>query len=149
MDAMIHAFHNLQGFIRTRVPFVKSLASIITLSTGGSAGREGPIAQIGAGFGSWLARTLKLSVRERRIFMLAGCAAGLGAIFRAPLGAAITSVEVLYREDFESEAIIPCVIGSVVAYTIFTSSSALTPYSPPRASSSATHASFGLRRAWA
>jgi CIC family chloride channel protein len=120
MDAMINAFHNLKGFIRTRVPFVKSLASIITLSTGGSAGREGPIAQIGAGFGSWLARTLKLSTREQRIFMLAGCSAGLGAIFRAPLGAAITSVEVLYREDFESEAIIPCVISSVVAYTLFT-----------------------------
>lgn len=118
-DAMIDAFHNLKGIIRTRVPFIKSFASIVTLSTGGSAGREGPIAQIGAGFGSWLARALGLSVRERRIFLLAGCAAGLGAIFRAPLGAAITSVEVLYREDFESEAIIPCVISSVIAFSMF------------------------------
>ncbi|MEW5914565.1 MAG: chloride channel protein [Thermodesulfobacteriota bacterium] len=120
MDAMIAAFHNLKGFIRNRVPFVKAFASIVTLSTGGSAGREGPIAQIGAGFGSWVARMLRLSVRERRIFLLAGCAGGLGAIFRAPLGAAITSVEVLYREDFESEAIIPCVISSVIAYSLFT-----------------------------
>ena len=119
-DAMIDAFHNLRGIIRTRVPFVKSLASIITLGTGGSAGREGPIAQIGAGFGSWLARALKLPVQERRIFLLAGCAAGLGAIFRAPLGSAITAVEVLYHEDFESEAIIPCVISSVIAYSLFT-----------------------------
>ena len=119
-DAMIDAFHNLRGIIRTRVPYIKSVASIVTLGTGGSAGREGPIAQIGAGFGSWLSRMLKLPVRERRIFLLAGCAAGLGAIFRAPLGAAITSVEVLYREDFESEAIIPCVISSVIAYSIFT-----------------------------
>ncbi|MCB2192453.1 MAG: chloride channel protein [Deltaproteobacteria bacterium] len=120
MDAMISAFHNLKGFIRTRVPFVKGFASIVTLSTGGSAGREGPIAQIGAGFGSWVSRVLKLSVQERRIFMLSGCAGGLGAIFRAPLGAAITSVEVLYREDFESEAIIPCVISSVIAFSMFT-----------------------------
>lgn len=120
MDAMIDSFHNLKGIIRTRVPYVKSIASIVTLSTGGSAGREGPIAQIGAGFGSWVARMLKLSTRERRVFVLAGCAAGLGAIFRAPLGAAITSVEVLYREDFESEAIIPCVISSVIAYSLFT-----------------------------
>ncbi|MFH1060463.1 MAG: chloride channel protein [Pseudomonadota bacterium] len=120
MDAMIDSFHNLKGIIRTRVPYVKSVASIVTLSTGGSAGREGPIAQIGAGFGSWVARMFKLSTRERRIFVLAGCAAGLGAIFRAPLGAAITSVEVLYREDFESEAIIPCVISSVIAYSLFT-----------------------------
>ncbi len=120
VDAMIDAFHNLKGHIRGRVPFIKTISSLAVLSTGGSAGREGPIAQIGAGFGSWVSRVLKLGARERRIFMLAGCAAGLGAIFRAPLGAAITSVEVLYSEDFESEAIIPCVISSVTAYSIFT-----------------------------
>ena len=51
--------------------------------------------------------------------MLAGTAGGLGAIFRAPLGAAIASVEVLYREDFESDALIPCVISSFVAYAIY------------------------------
>jgi len=119
-DAMIDAFHNKQGEIRTRVPYIKSAASVVTLATGGSAGREGPIAQIGAGFGSWLGRVFKLDSRERRILMLAGCAGGLGAIFRAPLGGAITSIEVLYTEDFESEAIIPCVMSSVVAYSIFT-----------------------------
>jgi CIC family chloride channel protein len=119
-DAMIDAFHNKQGEIRTRVPYIKSVASIITLATGGSAGREGPIVQIGAGFGSWLGRVFKLDSRERRILLLAGCAGGLGAIFRAPLGGAITSIEVLYTEDFESEAIVPCVMSSVVAYSIFT-----------------------------
>ena len=119
-DAMIDAFHNKQGEIRSRVPYIKSVASVITLATGGSAGREGPIAQIGAGFGSWLARLFKLDSREKRILLLAGCAGGLGAIFRAPLGGAITSIEVLYTEDFESEAIIPCVMSSVVAYSIFT-----------------------------
>ncbi len=118
-DAMIDAFHNYKGNIRTRVPFIKAVSSILTLASGGSAGREGPITQIGAGFGSWLSRVLHLTVRERRIFLLAGCAAGLGAIFRAPLGAAITSVEVPYKEDFESEAIIPCIISSVIAYSLF------------------------------
>jgi chloride channel protein, CIC family len=120
-DAFIDAFHNKQGFIRTRVPFIKGIASIITLATGGSAGREGPIAQIGAGIGSWIGRTFKLSVRERRLMLLAGCAAGLGAIFRAPLGGALTSIEVLYREDFEAEGIILSIISSVVGYAIFTS----------------------------
>jgi len=119
-DAMIDAFHNKQGEIRSRVPYIKSVASVVTLATGGSAGREGPIAQIGAGFGSWLGRLFKLDSREKRILLLAGCAGGLGAIFRAPLGGAITSIEVLYTEDFESEAIIPCVMSSVVAYSIFT-----------------------------
>lgn len=119
-DAFIDAFHNKGGYIRTRVPFIKGLASVITLATGGSAGREGPIAQIGAGIGSWLGRALHLSVRERRLLLLAGCAAGLGAIFRAPLGGALTSIEVLYREDFEAEGIILCIISSVTGYAIFT-----------------------------
>lgn len=120
IDPMLDAFHNQAGIIRKRVPYVKGLATVCLLATGGSAGREGPIAQIGAGFGSWLARVLRLTVRERRIFLLAGCAAGIGAIFRTPLGAAITSIEILYREDYESEAIIPCVISSVTAYSLFT-----------------------------
>jgi CIC family chloride channel protein len=119
-DAFIDAFHNRQGNIRTRVPFVKGLASVITLSTGGSAGREGPIAQIGAGLGSWIGRTCGTGVRERRLMLLAGCAAGLGAIFRAPLGGALTSIEVLYREDFEAEGIVLSIISSVVGYAIFT-----------------------------
>ncbi|SFM75410.1 chloride channel protein [Thermodesulforhabdus norvegica] len=126
-DAMIDAFHNRKGLVRWRVPYVKSLASIVTLATGGSAGREGPIAQIGSGFGSWLAQVLNLSARDRRIMLLAGCAGGLGAIFRAPIGGALTAVEVLYREDFESEAIVPCVISSVVAYSLFTTAFGFQP----------------------
>ena len=51
-DAFIDAFHNKQGVVRTRVPFIKAIASVITLASGGSAGREGPIAQIGSGIGS-------------------------------------------------------------------------------------------------
>ncbi|MCH5372937.1 MAG: chloride channel protein, partial [Planctomycetes bacterium] len=95
-DAMVRAFHRLGGRIRTRVPFVKSVASIITIGTGGSAGREGPIAQIGAGFGSFLSDKLGLGERDRRLLMLAGGAGGIGAIFRAPLGGALFVSEVLY-----------------------------------------------------
>jgi CIC family chloride channel protein len=120
-DAFIDAFHNKHGIVRTRVPFIKGIASVITLATGGSAGREGPIAQIGAGIGSWLGRALKLNVHERRLTLLAGCAAGLGAIFRAPLGGALTAVEVLYSEDLETEGVVLCIISSSVSYAIFTS----------------------------
>jgi CIC family chloride channel protein len=119
-DAMIDAFHNKQGTIRGRVPLIKGIATIITLASGGSAGREGPIAQIGAGLGSMLARALKLSDKQRRILLLAGCGAGLSAIFRAPLGGALTAIEVLYREDLETEALIPTIISSITAYIIFT-----------------------------
>jgi chloride channel protein, CIC family len=118
-DEMIRAFHHQRGLIRARVPLLKGLATLVTLGTGGSAGKEGPIAQIGGGLGSLLAQLLKLSVRDRRILLLAGVAGGLGAIFRAPLGSAMTAIEVLYREDFESDALIPCVLSSVTAYVMF------------------------------
>lgn len=54
-DAAIDSFHNKGGAIRSRIPFVKTIASALTIGTGGSGGREGPIAQIGSGFGSFLA----------------------------------------------------------------------------------------------
>ena len=120
-DALVKSFHRLRGVIRARVPVVKSLASIITIGTGGSAGREGPIAQIGAGVGSILADRLKLSDTERRYLLLAGAAGGIGAIFRAPLGGALFTVEVLYASAaVEYAALVPCVISSVTAYAVFT-----------------------------
>ena len=119
-DAAIEAYHEKGGFIRGRIPFIKTIASAITLTTGGSGGREGPIAQIGAGFGSFLATKLKLGNRERRIMMAAGMGAGIGSIFRAPLAGALFAAEVLYREpEFESEVLIPTGISSIVAYCVF------------------------------
>ncbi len=120
-DAMIESFHLRGGKIRKRVPFVKILASALTIGSGGSAGKEGPIAQIGSGFGSVFASALKLKPRERRILVLAGAAGGIGAIFQAPLGAALFAPEVLYREtEFEYEAILPCVVSSIIAYAVYT-----------------------------
>ena len=119
-DAAIDAYHNGRGVIRSRVPLVKMVASAITLGTGGSGGREGPIAQIGAGFGSFLGTRLHLRDEERRVLMLAGVGAGIGAIFHAPLAGAIFSIEVLYRDpDFESEALIPAFIATTIAYCVF------------------------------
>jgi CIC family chloride channel protein len=119
-DAAIDAYHNKGGFIRGRIPFIKTIASAITITSGGSGGREGPIAQIGAGFGSYLGTKLKLSERERRIMMAAGLGAGVGSIFRAPLAGALFAAEVLYRDpEFEPEVIIPAGISSVVAYCLF------------------------------
>ena len=120
-DAMIDSFHRKKGIIRRRVPVIKTFASAITIGSGGSAGREGPIAQIGAGFASFLASVLKVSDKERRIMLLAGAAGGIGAIFKAPLGAALFATEVLYRrEDFEFEALIPCILSSIVAFMVYT-----------------------------
>ncbi len=120
-DAMIETFHRKKGIVRKRVPIIKTIASAITIGSGGSAGKEGPIAQIGSGFASFLASLLKMNERDRRIMLLAGAAGGLGAIFKAPLGSALFATEVLYRRpEFEFEAIIPCILSSIVGYTVFT-----------------------------
>ncbi len=119
-DAMINAFHNKEGQIKPRTGIIKGFTSILTIISGGSAGREGPISLVGATIGSWLANLFHLTPKERRILLLAGAAGGLGAIFRAPLGGAITAIEVIYREDFEAEAVLPSVISSVIAYSLFT-----------------------------
>ena len=119
-DAVIDAYHHKQGQIRPRVPLVKIVASAITLGTGGSGGREGPIAQIGAGFGSLLSNLLHLRPAERRVLIAAGMGSGIAAIFRAPLAGTIFAAEVLYSSpEFESEVIIPTGIASVVSYCIF------------------------------
>jgi CIC family chloride channel protein len=119
-DSAIAAYHYRSGYIRPRVPLVKVIASALTLGTGGSGGREGPIAQIGAGIGSWLGGLLRLRPAERRVLMAAGMGAGVAAIFRAPLAGALFAAEVLYRSpDFESEVIIPAALASITAYCTF------------------------------
>ncbi|HEX9655198.1 MAG TPA: chloride channel protein [bacterium] len=120
-DGVIKAYHHERGIIRPRVPAIKTIASAVTIGTGGSAGREGPIAQIGAGFGSILATKLKLSDKERRIMVISGMAAGIGSIFRSPIGGAIFAVEALYKDDMETEGLVPAITSSIVAYTIFAS----------------------------
>ena len=120
-DAMIDAFHHENGLIRRRVIWIKALASMFTLGTGGAGGREGPTMQIGGALGSLVARVLKVSARERRILLVAGVAAGISAVFRTPLGAALLAVEILYRDGFESDALIPAVLASVVSYSVIIS----------------------------
>lgn len=118
-DAGIEAFHRKGGFIRKRVPFVKILASALTIGSGGSAGREGPTVLIGAGLGSFYAQVMNRDVSERRLLVLVGMASGLSAIFRSPIGTAFFAVEVLYSSmEFEAIALIYALIGSLVAYAL-------------------------------
>lgn len=120
-DAVVHSFHHLKGLIRKRVIAVKALTSAITIGSGGSAGQEGPVAQVGAGVGSALATAFKLSDRDRRMFLLAGASGGIGAMFCSPMGGALFMPEVLYRKpEFEGDSIIPCIISSIFAFTTFT-----------------------------
>jgi CIC family chloride channel protein len=116
-DATIEAYHH-GGLIRRRVIPVKGLAAVLVLSSGGSGGREGPTMQIGAALGSGVARLLPTTRAERRVLLVAGLAAGISAVFRTPLGAALIAVELMYRDDFDAEALVPSVFASVVAYSV-------------------------------
>lgn len=118
-DEMIYAFHYNEGKIDTRIPFFKAIATLFTLPTGGSGGKEGPISLIGAGIGVWFSNLLKTGARARRTLLLAGTAAGLGSAFRSPLGGALTAAEMVYKHDIESDALIPCFISSVTAYLVY------------------------------
>jgi CIC family chloride channel protein len=118
-DTLIHTFHRREGRLDLRIPLVRVSTAILTIAAGGSAGREGPMSLLGAGCAAWLADRLGLSPKERRLLLLVGAAGGLGAIFRAPLGGALTAVEVVYREDFEARALVPSILSSVTAYSVF------------------------------
>ncbi len=119
-DAALEAYHFKHARIRGRVPLIKIVSSAVTIGSGGSGGREGPIAQIGAAFGSLFAHRLGLNVQERRILMMSGMSAGIGSIFHAPLAGAIFAAEILYRDiDMEYELLVPSAITSVIAYCVF------------------------------
>jgi CIC family chloride channel protein len=118
-DTAVHAFHRYEGIIRPRVAPLKMLASAITIGSGGSAGREGPIALITATLGSYYARLARRTESERRLLLLAGMAAGLSAIFRSPMGTGVFAIEVLYGEmEFEVGALLYTMCSSAVAYAV-------------------------------
>ena len=118
-DAAISAVHHNPRGIRFRAVLVKIVASALTIGSGGSGGREGPTGQISAGFASLLARELDLSPADARIAVVTGIGSGIGAIFGAPLGGAVLATEILYRDDFDAEALLPSFVASFVGYVIF------------------------------
>jgi len=118
-DAAIDAVHTNPRMVRARAVIVKLIASALMIGTGGSGGREGPTAQISAGFGSLLARTLDLSPEDGRTAVCVGIGAGIGSIFSAPLGGAVLAADIVYMDDFEVAALIPGLIASIVGYTVF------------------------------
>jgi CIC family chloride channel protein len=120
-DQTIATYHGAQAKVRPRLLPIKLLASVATLASGGSGGREGPAMQLGSSAGAILAEWLPTTARERRLLFVAGIGAGISAVFRTPLGAALLAVEVLYRDDFDAEALVPSVLASVVSFAVSTS----------------------------
>ena len=126
-DAAISAVHHNPRGIRLRTVAVKIVASALTIGSGGSGGREGPTGQISAGFGSFLARLLDLSPADARIAVASGIGSGIGSIFGAPLGGAVLATEIMYRDDFEVEALLPSFIASIIGYVVFGSIEGFSP----------------------
>jgi len=121
LDQIMGTFHNKKGKTRRRVPLVKLFASAITIGVGGSAGKEGPAGQIGGSLGSIMADKFGLSSSGRELMLLVGAAACLGAIFKAPFGAAFFIVEVLYIRDYEVEAFMPAIVATFLSYGVYAS----------------------------
>jgi len=105
------------GRIRPRVGFIKALASAITIGSGGSAGREGPIIAIGSSAGSAIAQYLNLSDEKIRILVACGASAGIAATFNAPIAAVVFSLEIILLE-FRTKSFVPLVVSSVMATVI-------------------------------
>jgi CIC family chloride channel protein len=117
---LIDAFHHQGAEISMRDSFLKALAAAAVIACGGSVGKEAPIAVFGAAMGTTAAAALGMTARERRLFLIAGCAAGVGAIFQCPLGGALFATTVLYREpEIEGDALLPSIIASVTSYSTF------------------------------
>jgi CIC family chloride channel protein len=102
-----------QSRIPGRVPLAKAIASSITIGSGGSAGTEGPIAQIGAGIGSKIGQLFHLRVSELRLLTAAGVSAGIAAMFNAPIGGTLFGLEIVMI-GIEAIAIVPALLAALV-----------------------------------
>ncbi len=118
-EEIIRSYHEHQGKIDMR-PFVpKLLAPIATVGCGGSAALEGPSIYGGGAIGSWLwghLKGLRLTEKDRRIMLICGAAAGMSAVFRAPLTGIVFALEMPYKDDLAHEALVPSLIASVISY---------------------------------
>lgn len=129
-EEVIRAYHEHEGRINARAFVPKIAAAIATVGFGGSAALEGPSIYGGGAIGSWLwkhLRRMRLSERERRIMLICGAAAGMSAVFRAPLTGIVFALEMPYRDDLAHEALVPSLIASVVSYVTLTSFLGATP----------------------
>ena len=110
--------------------FKKMLAAVVTIGFGGSAGQEGPSVYAGGAIGSWLWTRLKwreLNSNDRRIMLLAGAAAGIGAVFKAPLTGIVFALEVPFKDDLAHDALVPSMVASVTSYLVLISVDGSTP----------------------
>jgi len=117
-DKIIEAVHKRSGKIKALVVPVKLVATIITLVTGGSAGKEGPCAQIGAGLSSVFADLLRVDDNDRKKLVICGISAGFASVFGTPIAGAIFGLEVLFVGNILYDVLLPSFVAGITGYRV-------------------------------
>lgn len=117
-EKVIEAIHKNNAKIDIKVAPVKLFATILTIFSGGSVGKEGPGAQIGATFASYIAMKLKLTARDRRKIVICGISAGFASVFGTPLAGAIFGVEILIIGALMYDILLPSIVAGFSAYYV-------------------------------
>ena len=117
-EAVIAAVHKSSGKIDWRVAPIKLLATVLTIAFGGSVGKEGPCAQIGAAIASAFADLLRLNDEDRRRLVICGIGGGFAAVFGTPISGALFGIEVLYLGRIEYPVLFPCLVSGIVAHLV-------------------------------
>lgn len=117
-EKVIEAVHRRSGKINPLVVPIKLVATVITIALGGSAGKEGPCAQIGAGLSSTLSDILKFDDRDRKKLVICGISAGFATVFGTPIAGAIFGVEVLFVGGLLYEVLLPSFVAGIVGYQV-------------------------------
>ncbi len=131
-DAYIHEFHDPTTPIKARTVPGRLLASLATLGFGNPMGLEGPSMFAGAAIGSFLQRRFPrlFADADRRVLLVAGAAAGIAAIFKAPMTGVVFALEVPYRDGFERKMLLPTLVSSATSYLVFASINGTAPLFP-------------------
>jgi H+/Cl- antiporter ClcA len=117
-EKVIEAVHQRSGRINLAVVPVKLAATIVTIASGGSAGKEGPCAQIGGGLASGFASLFGFNDHDRKKLVICGISAGFAAVFGTPIAGAIFGVEVLFAGSILYDVLLPSFISGVTGYQI-------------------------------
>lgn len=117
-EKVIEAIHKHKGDIDSKVIPVKVLATILTIGTGGSVGKEGPGAQIGAATASLFSKWFRFSPDDRKKLVICGISAGFATVFGTPLAGAIFGVEILVVGTIMYSVLLPSIVAGLSAYTV-------------------------------
>lgn len=116
-EKVIEAVHKREGKINITVIPVKLVATVITIFAGGSVGKEGPGAQIGAGAASFAASILNFDAKDRKKLVICGISAGFASVFGTPIAGAIFGIEVLIIGVIMYDVLLPSFIAGFAAFT--------------------------------